>query len=189
MRGTSRKKAGRASAPERRAPPAVFSIWLRPLQRTRASRSDSRCASAAPRERGPLAGGAPIAVRTFADAYFALYLQTGSRRLGFAMDDAFYGIDQPYLERLRARGPRSPSTSSTPRSDVMSPDRLSRPRSVASDAEELADAIASERESPITYPTTVPESVVAEDREIVGYRLGIPQGRIQLVPVDRMFAE
>src|SRR5690606_5674769 len=41
-------------------------------------------------------------IRTFAMRYYALYLQTESRRLGFAIDDRFYGLDEPYLQRLRS---------------------------------------------------------------------------------------
>lgn len=167
-----------------------FSIWLRPL-RPNAAHFAIRLAV---RELRRLASeGLSQAeldrVRTFADAYFALYLQTGSRRLGFAMDDAFYGIDRPYLERLRASwAALTVDELNAAIQRHLSPQRLSI-AIVASDAEELAAAIASERESPITYPTTVAESVVAEDREIVNYRLGIPRERIQLVPVERMFAE
>jgi zinc protease len=167
-----------------------FSVWLRPL-RPDAAHFAVRLAV---RElRRFVSEGLPEAeldrIRTFADAYFALYLQTSSRRLGYSMDDAFYGIDEPYLERLRAawRALTVDQLNDAIRRHLTI-DRL-QIALVAANAEALADAIASERESPITYPSNVPETVTTEDREIVAYRLGIPRDHIEVVPLARLFAE
>ena len=58
---------------------------------------------------------------------------------------------------------------------------------VTRNAAALADAIASETESPITYTEPKPDEVVQEDRVIQSYRLGIPRDRIRIVPVVEMF--
>lgn len=167
-----------------------FSIWLRPL-RPDAAHFAIRLAVRELRRfaRDGVDQAELDRIRTFADAYFALYLQTSSRRLGFAMDDAFYGAGDAYLERLRAawRALTVEQMNEAIRRHL-TPDRL-QIAIVASDAHGLADAIASERESPITYQSAVPESVLAEDREIVGYRLGIAREHIEILPVERMFAE
>jgi zinc protease len=167
-----------------------FSIWLRPL---RPETAHFAIRLAVRRLRQLYEHGLSQAeldrIRTFAGAYYALYLQTSSRRLGFAMDDAFYGVDRPYLERLRASwAALTPDQVNAAIRRHLSPEHLQLAL-VASDASALADRIASEAESPVTYRSSVPERVTAEEREIVGYHLGIPRDRIRIVRVDRMFAE
>ncbi len=167
-----------------------FSIWLRPL-RPETAHFAIRLAVRQMRELYDhgLSQEELDRIRTFADAYYALYLQTSSRRLGFAMDDAFYGIDGPYLDRLRAAWRElTPEQVNAAIRRHLSPDHL-QIALVASDASELADRIASDAESPVTYRSSVPERVTSDDRAIVGYHLGIPRDRIRIVPADRMFAE
>lgn len=167
-----------------------FSVWLRPL-RPEAAHFAIR---AAVRELRNLSENGLTEeqlehIRTFATHYYALYLQTESRRLGFAIDDAFYGVETPYLERLR--GAWAALTLDEVNAAIqrhLRPERLQIVL-VASDAEQLADAIATEAESPITYSSEVTDAVRAEDREIVSYPLGIPRDRISIVRVEQTFAD
>lgn len=165
-----------------------FSIWLRPL-RPETAHFAIRLAIRELRglvERG-LSAEELDRVRTFADRYYALYLQTSSRALGFAMDDASYGVDAPYLERLRAAWAElTPEAVHAAIRRHLRPDQL-RIALVASDAEALAEALATDAESPITYTTEVPETVRAEDAEIIAYPLGLARDAIQIRPVDSMF--
>lgn len=167
-----------------------FSIWLRPLRPDTAHFTIRLAARelAKLHEEG-LSQEELDRIRAFADRYFALYLQTSSRRLGYAMDDAFYGADGAYLERLRSawRELSVEDVNAAIRRHLR-PERL-QIAIVAADAEQLANAIASDAESPITYRSNVPEAVLTEDREIVGYRLGIPRERIEIVPLGQMFAD
>ncbi|MCC6874581.1 MAG: insulinase family protein [Sandaracinaceae bacterium] len=166
-----------------------FSIWLRPLRPDQAHFAIRLAVRELRRlhERG-LSEEELTSVRNFADAYFALNLQTAAQRLGYAIDDAFYGVDRPYLERLRA------AWSALTREELdavirrhLDPSRL-QIAIVAADAEALADRLAQETESPITYRSSVPARVLEEDREIVGYRLGIARERIRVVPAAELFA-
>lgn len=167
-----------------------FSIWLRPLRPDTAHFAIRLAVRELARlHRDGLTQEELDRIRTFADRYFALYLQTSSRRLGYAMDDAFYGAEGEYLERLRSAWRElSVEEVNAAIQRHLTPERL-QIAIVASDAEALSAAIASDAESPITYRSSVPEEVLAEDREIVGYPLGVPRDRIEIVPVDRMFAE
>ncbi len=167
-----------------------FSIWLRPL---RPATAHFAIRLAVRELRRLAAEGLTEAqlehIRAFAAQYYGLYLQTASRRLGYAMEDAFYGVDTPYLERLRAAW--SALTLEQVNAAIrrhLRPEQLSI-AIVAADAEGLATAIATEAPSPITYEAEVPASVLEEDREIVGYELGIPRDRIEIVPLARMFAD
>lgn len=167
-----------------------FSIWLRPLRPETAHFAIRLAVRELRRlhENG-LSEAELDRIRTFADRYYALYLQTSSRRLGFAMDDVFYGADGEYLERLRAawRELDADDVNAAIRRHLR-PDQL-RIAIVAPDAEALANAIASEAESPINYRSSVSETVRAEDREIVRHPLGIPRDGITVVPLERTFAE
>ncbi len=167
-----------------------FSIWLRPLRPNTAHFAIRLAVRELRRlSQEGLNQQQLEHVRTFADAYYALYLQTASRRLGYAMDDTFYGSEGPYVERLRTawRGLTVDELNAAIRRHLH-PERL-RIAIVSADAEALATAIASEAESPVTYQAAVPESVTTEDQTIVRYRLEIPRERIRIVPVARMFAE
>lgn len=165
-----------------------FSIWLRPL-RPETAHFAIRLAI---RELTQLVEGGMDQeeldrVRAFADRYYALFLQTSSRRLGFAMDDAYYGVDAAYLERLRESWRAlTPETLNAAMRRHLTPDRL-QIACVASDAEQLAQALATDAESPITYRSEVSAAVLAEDRDIVAYPLQIPRDRIRIQPVDTLF--
>lgn len=167
-----------------------FSIWLRPL-RPEQAHFGIRLALAELRsfvERG-LDQAELDRIRSYLVGYYALFLQTESRRLGFAIDDAFYDEDLAWLERLRAAWIElTPEHVNAAIRRHLDPSRL-QIGIVAPDASGLADAIATERPSPITYEgRTVPEDVIAQDRAVQELRIGIPRERIRIVPVAEMFA-
>jgi zinc protease len=165
-----------------------FSMWLRPVPHDKAHFAIRM----AVRELRDLVarGISPedfARIREFASQYFGLYLQTDSRRLGFAIDDRFYGQEDAWLARVRA------AWANLTAADVnaaiarhVDPSRLEI-AVVTSDGAALRDALASERPSPITYEAPPAEAVLAEDREIVPYRIGIPAERMTVVPVAQMF--
>ncbi len=165
-----------------------FSIWLRPVPHDKAHFAIRM----AVRElRDFVARGMTAEefgrIRAFATQYFGLYLQTDSRRLGFAIDDRFYGLEDSWLARLR----RSWATLTA--ADVnravarhVDPRRLEI-AVVTNDGAALRDALASERPSPIAYQAPPSEAVLAEDRSIIPYRVGIAAARITVVPVAQTF--
>ncbi|MCC7540949.1 MAG: insulinase family protein [Deltaproteobacteria bacterium] len=167
----------------------MFSIWIRPVPTENAHFS----VRIAMRELERLATDGMTAAqletqRTFLTRYLPLYGQTESRRLGYALDDAFYSTSDSYFTRL----PASWRELDADRLNRVVRAHLAGRRHIAiaivtRNAAELADAIASERESPITYAEPKPDEVVAEDRVIQSYRLGIPRERIRVVPVAEMF--
>jgi len=165
-----------------------FSIWIRPVEPAKAQFAIRMAVRELRRfvERGMTAGDLER-IRTFADGYYALYLQTQSRRLGFALDDRFYGLERSYLERLREswRALTVEQINEAIRRHLR-PDQL-QIAVVAPDATRLADALASEAASPIEYAAEVSEEVQREDLAIVGYRVGIPRARIRVVPLSATF--
>lgn len=165
-----------------------FSIWLRPVPHEKAHFA-IRMAVRELREfvaRGMTAEDF-TRIREFASQYFGLYLQTDSRRLGYAIDDRFYGQDSPWLTRVRAAWAQlTVADVNAAIARHVHPDQL-QIAVVTNDGAALRDALASERPSPITYEAAPSAEVLAEDRAIIPYRVGIPAARITVVPVAEMF--
>jgi zinc protease len=53
----------------------------------------------------------------------------------------------------------------------------------------LRDAIAGEAPSPITYPSPKSTEILEQDKVIQAYPLGIPAEKIEVIPVDQIFAK
>ncbi len=166
-----------------------FSIWLRPL---RPEQAHFGVRLALHELRGFVERGLDQAeldrIRSYLDGYYALFLQTESRRLGFAIDDAYYGLDAPWLERLRAAWRvMTPEQVNAAIRRHIHPDQLEI-AIVAPDAAAFADRLASETASPIEYPgRTVSDEILAQDREVSALRIGIARDRIRVVPVAEIF--
>jgi zinc protease len=168
-----------------------FSIWLRPL---RPEQAHFGIRLAIQELRRFVAEGLSQAeldrIRGYLDGYYALFLQTESRRVGFALDDAFFGMDLDWLTRLRAEWREL--TVESLRAAIqrhLDPSRL-QIAIVSPDGNALADRLASEAASPMEYPgRTVPEEILAQDREVQELRIGIPRERIRVVPLAEIFRD
>lgn len=165
-----------------------FSMWLRPVPHEKAHFAIRM----AVRElRDLVAHGVPqddfVRIREFASQYFGLYLQTESRRLGFAIDDRFYGQNDAWLAHVRAAWANlSAADVNAAIARHIDPSRLEI-AVVTHDAAALREALASERPSPITYQAPASDAVLLEDREIVPYRIGIPGTSMTVVPLAETF--
>lgn len=167
-----------------------FSIWVRPVTPTNAVFA-SRMAvreleqfvvdgmSEADFER----------IKGFAMNYYALYLQTEARRLGFALDDAYYGNETAYLDLLReAWAKLTPADVNAAVRRHIDPSKL-QIAMIAKDAKGLEHRLTAGEPSPIAYPegVTPKTSVLEEDAKIVSYPLGVQADAITIVPVDHIF--
>lgn len=168
-----------------------FSVWLRPLRPEQAHFGVRLAIHLVRRfvEVG-LTQTDLDRIRGYLDGYYALFLQTESRRLGVAIDDAFYGADGAWLDRLRERW-RTLTVEEVNAAirRHLDPARL-QIAMIAANATELADALGSERASPMTYAEgrTLPEEVLAVDRTVQTLRIGVPRERITIVPAARLFS-
>ena len=127
--------------------------------------------------------------RQFLLKYSLHYADTTALKVGYAMDDRFYGIPAPgHLARLRDALARLTldEVNAAIRKHLL-PERAVIAM-VSEQAEALAAAIGSETPSPITYATGKPAEVLAEDKLIEAYPLGIRREDITVVPVDTIFA-
>jgi zinc protease len=175
-----------ANVPRRRQ---AFTIWIRPV----AAEHAHFAIRLAVRElrrlvREGLTAEAFDETREFLLSYSKLWTQTPSRRLGFAMDGAFYG-GKSLVDELADRLPGMTVD------DVnravrrhLHPESLS--LAVIADpagAEAFVDALLSNAPSPIAYATETKPDVLSEDRAIAMEPLPIERSHCRIVPADVMF--
>ena len=185
-------EAGSRSRPPTCVPRRVqlFEVWIRPVQNAQAHFA----LRAAVREVERLAAHGLSEeefelTKGFLAKYCLHFAETTSDRLGYALDDRAYGIPSPgHLANFRAIIPTltRDEVNAAIRSYIK-PDNMVIAM-VSQDAQALADAIAAEKASPITYATPKPPEVLAEDEEIQVFPLHISKAAITVVPVEQAFA-
>ncbi len=125
--------------------------------------------------------------KQFFSKYVLHYASTTMARLGYALDDVFYGIGGSHLENLQQIIPQ------LTREEVNRAVRKYlqfenlKIAVVTTDAEEFKQALVSDRPSPIEYSTPKPDGVLDEDKRIMKYPLNIQEEDVEIVPVEEMF--
>ena len=167
----------------------LFEVWIRPVPNSQAHFA----LRAAVREVERLAANGLTReqfelTRDFVAKFSLHFAETTATRLGFAMDDRWHAM--PALAHLDGFRTVVPTLTLEEVNAAIA--RHLRPQSmtialICQDAGALAAAIAAETPSPITYATPKPPDVLAEDRVIETYRLGIARDAIRIVPVEEMF--
>jgi zinc protease len=119
---------------------------------------------------------------------FVLHLApTTMDRLGYALDDRFYGIKGSHLANFRqAMNEVTLAEVNAAIKKHLQYENLDI-AIVTKDAESLKKALVDETPSPIAYATPKPESVLTEDREISVFPLHIKPDNIRIVPVTELF--
>jgi zinc protease len=164
-----------------------FSIWIRPVQHQNAHFALRQ----ALREMQKLVDNGLTqqqfeATRNFLLTYSKLYVQTASRRLGYAMDSHFYGTEffidkiQKELKTLTVDDINSAIKRHVQYKNIAV-------AIVTKDAQTLKKKLLANEPSPITYTSAVDKAIVDEDKDIMVYPLTINFERIRIVPVQEMF--
>jgi zinc protease len=126
--------------------------------------------------------------RTFLKKYSLHFAETTSARLGYAMDDKFYGIDgESHLVRFRRMMDELTVEDVNAAIKRHWQHRNLKIAIVTGDAPGLAAALASGAPTPITYDTPKPSAILEEDRTIAAWPLDIAVERIEIVPVEQAF--
>ncbi len=126
--------------------------------------------------------------RSFLKKYVLHFAKTSDERLGYAIDDRFYGIDgEGHLARFRRlMNEITLEEVNTAIRTHLRADNL-KIAIVTGDAEALASALSTDAPSPLEYESPKPVEVTDEDGDIAGFPLGIEAEDISIVPVDEMF--
>ncbi len=125
--------------------------------------------------------------RSFLSKYVLHFAETTSARLGYAVDDRFYGLSsEGHLERFRRmlRELTAYDVNAAIRKHLQYANL--KIAIVTGAAEALAEALAADAASPITYANPKPQSILDEDKAIATYPLRIA-GAVGVEPVASMF--
>jgi zinc protease len=125
--------------------------------------------------------------RKFLKGYTLHYAPTTMMKLGYALDDRFYGIEKGHWDTY------AKMLDSITRDEVnaalkkyLNYDNL-KVVFITNDAEALKEALVSNSPSPITYESEKPEEVLEEDKMIEKYPLSIKPDNVTIVKVDEIF--
>ncbi|HEX5705859.1 MAG TPA: pitrilysin family protein [Pyrinomonadaceae bacterium] len=128
------------------------------------------------------------ATREFLTKYGNILTATQDAQLGYALDSRYYRTPE-FTKHLRdaLRRLTLADVNRAIRQHLKS--NTMRVVLITKDAEELRDAILSNRPSPITYAagTTKPPDVLEEDKVIADYKLNVAPADVTIVPVERVF--
>ena len=126
--------------------------------------------------------------RSFLKKYVLHFAKTSDERLGYAVDDRFYGIDgDGHLARFRQLMDEiTLDEVNAAIKRYLRADNLAI-AIITGEAETLAEALSTDAASPLEYESPKPQAVTDEDLEISTYPLGIEPQDITIVPVDEMF--
>ena len=126
--------------------------------------------------------------RSFLSKYILHYATTTSTRLGYAVDDRYYGIEgEGHLARFRQ------VMSELTRDEVNAALKKHlkwqnmKIAMVTGDAEGLKATLAADAPSPIIYKNPKPDEVMEEDKLISTFPVPVEERNILIVPVDDMF--
>jgi zinc protease len=167
----------------------IFEIWIRTLP----DRHAHFALRAAIRELTDLVehGLTPAEfelTRDFLRKYVLHFADTARDRLGYAIDDRFYGLPESHLLRF------SRMMDELTVDDVNAAIRRHLQVAdlqiavVTGEAESLREALVTDAPSPMAYASEKPAAVLEEDRVIATYPLGIPAQNVRIVPIEEVFA-
>ena len=167
----------------------LFEIWIRTLPNAQAAFA----LRAALRELELLVTNGLTAeqfelTRTFLRKYALHFAETTAAKLGYAMDDRFYGIEgEGHLARFRSM------LDELTLEDVNAAIKRHwqvenlQVAIVTGEAAALAEQLASGTPTPISYATPKPPEILAEDRLIAAWPLKLAAERMTTIPVAEAF--
>jgi zinc protease len=175
----------------------IFSVWIRTLPNEHALFA----LRAAMRELEQLVAGGMSEQefelqRAFLKKYILHFAESTEDRLGYAVDDRFYGLtggghveDEGHLARFQ----RMLDTLTVADVNAALKKHLQyrnvKIAIVTGAADPLREALATDAPSPIEYPNPKPQDVLDEDKQIAKYPLGVEREDIRVEPVAAAFAK
>jgi len=127
--------------------------------------------------------------RNFLKKYVLHYAPTTMERLGYALDDRFYGTTGSHLDLFRKMMQELTvaDVNAAIKKYLQYGDMAV--AVVTKDAKSFKDALVADVKSPITYKTPKPESVLTEDKEIEAFPINVRPEDVRIVPVSELFAQ
>jgi zinc protease len=167
----------------------IFEVWIRTLPSAQAHFA----LRAAVKELRDLVDGGMTEeefelTRSFLDKYVLHFAKTTSERLGYAVDDRFYGVHEPgHLRRFReVLAELTVEEVNAAISRHLRFDDL-KIAIVTGDAENLREALIQNTSSRIEYETPMSQALLEEDNFIAEFALDIGADQVTIVPITEIF--
>jgi zinc protease len=166
----------------------IFEIWIRPVP----NEAGHFAIRAALREfknlvqRGLTADEFNL-TRKFLKNYILHYAPTTMERLGYAIDDRFYGLAGSHLVTFRAMMDSLTLAEVNAAIKNFWSGTSLRIAVVSGDAKGLRDALIADTPSPIMYKTPKPPQIIEEDKVIETFPLKVKPENVRIVPVVELF--
>jgi zinc protease len=167
----------------------AFTIWIRPVAPAHAHFAIRQATRELQRlVQDGLTREAFEETRAFLLSYSRLWAQTPARRLGYAMDGAFYGR-KSLIDELADRLPRLDvgQVNAAIRRHLKADSAFVAVVADPEGAPAFVDRFAENAPSPIVYDTETKPEVLAEDGEIAVFPLRTSGARARIVPAESMF--
>jgi zinc protease len=166
----------------------IFEIWIRPVP----NETRHFTLRAALREFHNLVNNGMTKedfelTKNFLSKYVLHFAPSTQERLGYAMDDVFYGIDGHHLELFRKHLEQVTLEDVNSALKKYLQTENMKIAVITEGAESFRKALAEEEASPIEYATPKPETVLSEDKEIMVYPLNIEDNDIKITGVEELF--
>jgi zinc protease len=166
----------------------IFEIWIRPVP----NEARHFALRAALREFQKLVDNGMSTEefelkRNFLKKYVLHYASTTNERLGYAIDDAFYGLKESHIAKFRRMMDELTVADVNAAIKKHWQTANMKVAVVTKDAATFADQLAANSPSPITYTSPKPNEVLEEDKAIAGFHLNLKRENIRIVPVTDLF--
>ncbi|MBI2417519.1 MAG: insulinase family protein [Ignavibacteriales bacterium] len=125
--------------------------------------------------------------RKFLKNYVLQYAPTSSKRLGYALDDKFYGIKNGHIAMYREMMDKVTLEDVNNAIKKYLQDKNMAIAMICDNAAELKKNLASNVVSPMKYTSPKADEILKEDELISTFKLPILEENIQIVKVDEMF--
>ncbi len=125
--------------------------------------------------------------RRFLKNYSLHYAPTTMMKLGYAMDDAFYGIPGSFLKTFRQKMDELTLEEVNAAIKKYLQYENIKVVFVTNEPEALKQALVNNEPSPITYPTPKPAEVLEEDKQIATYPLKVKPENVRITPIESIF--
>lgn len=166
----------------------IFEIWIRPVP----NETKHFSLRAALRELKLLVDNGLTEnqfelTRNFLKKYVLHYAPTTMERLGYAIDDKFYGIDGSHLERFRTMMDKVTleDVNNAIKKYLQYENMMI--AVITNNAEEFKNNLVNNIESPIEYTSPKPQEVYNEDELIKVFYIPISEEKVKIIPVEELF--
>ncbi len=166
----------------------MFEIWIRPVPNENAHFA----LRAAVRELKKLADNGMTKedfelTKGFLSKYILHYAPTTSKRLGYALDDKFYGLEKGHLQ-LYKKALKSVTLDAVNRAvkKYFKTDNMMI-AIITQNADSLKANLVQNAQSPITYSTPKDEGILNEDKLISTYPLEIKNDNVKIISLEELF--